>query len=365
MKAKLILLLCFILSSPAFAQTERVKELYNTGIELMDKGEYDASIEKLTEALSMDPNNAGIHYEIGLAHYLKGDYKMALEATNKITKSKKVFDQIYQLRGNSYDMLGNWEKAIKTYEEGLKKFPNSGPLYLESGVVMLKGQQEQKALTYFEKGIAVAPLHPSNYYWAAKLFLGSSEEEVWGMLYGELFRMLEPNSERSTEISKMLYDTYKSEIKFTSDTTISVSFSKNNVINFSKKQSSFSLPFGMLSYEPVLAMSVAGTKQIDLNSLHQIRSNFVENFYKQEINKKFDNIVFKWHQTLLDQNHFEAYNYWLLKAGNPDEFDAWMEENEPKFDAFVEWFNQNGQPISEKATFHRSQLDSATLTTGE
>ncbi len=366
MKYKLLLLLLLLLSSlPAFPQSEHVKKLLNDAFALMDNKDYDASISKLEEALTLDPKNPTIHYEIGLAYYLKGDYNKALQTTQKVLKYKNVFDQIYQLRGNSYDMLGNRDVAIKTYEEGLKKFPNSGALYLESGIVMLKAGQKDKALTYFERGIAAAPQHSSNYYWASKLFL-ESDEEVWGMLYGEVFRLLEPNSERSTEISKLLYDTYKREINYTSDTTISVSFSKNNIIGYSQKRHSFSLPFGAVVYEPILAASVAGTKQIDLTSLHQIRSSFIQNFYnKDDLSQRFDNTIFKWHQKLLNQAQFEAYNYWLLSAGNPDEFDEWMGQNKQKFDAFIDWYNQTDSPISKTAYFHRSQFDNITLTAGE
>lgn len=52
-------------------------------------------------------------------------------------------------------------------------------------------------------------------------------------IYGEIFMNLERNSTRTFEISKLLYDTYKSQITFNKD-TIHVSFSKNNIINVDK-----------------------------------------------------------------------------------------------------------------------------------
>lgn len=364
MKYKLILLLLLIVAYPSFAQTDRVQELIDEGIVLMDDGKLDESITKLQEALELEPKNTTAQYELALAYYFKEDYKKALEITAPLVKGKKAFDQAFQLRGNTYDMLGDPAKAVKTYEAGLKKFPNSGPLYLEAGVVMLKANENEKALSYFERGIDADPEHASNYYWAAKLFL-DSEEEVWGMLYGEIFRNLEPNSERSQEISKMLYDTYKSEIKFPTDSTASVSFSKNNIIGYSNNSSSFSLPFGTVCYEMTLALAVAGTRQIDMASLHQIRNSFVKNFYNNENNKRFDNLLFKWHQTLIDENHFETYNYWLLNAGDEAAYDAWMEQNEPKFDAFADWFNDGKFPVSPSNYFHRKQLSNVTLSAGK
>ena len=364
MRHRLILLLILLFACPAFAQNDRVQELIREGITLMDNGELDASIAKLQEARKLDPKNALVLYEIGLAHYLKEEYQKTLEITASLVKGKNATDQAFQLRGSSYDMLGDPAKAIKTYEEGLKEFPNSGPLYLESGVVMLKTNALNKALTYFEKGIEAAPRHPSNYYWAAKLFL-DSDEEVWGMLYGEIFRNLEPSSARSTEISQLLYNTYKSEIKFVSDTAASVSFSKNNVMGFNSKSGSFNLPFGTMSYETTMAISVAGTQQIDLPSLHQIRTNFVENFYGNDINKRFDNLLFQWHRTLQEAGHFEAYNYWLLSAGDEETFNTWVEQHEQQFQAFADWYTQDRFPVSPQSYFHRNQLSNVTLAPGK
>jgi len=364
MRNKLLLLLLILLSFPAFSQSDRVKSLTQEAITLMDKGELDASVSLLQEALKIDSKNATVIYELGLAYYHKQDYKKALEVTAPLLKDKKASDQVYQIRGNCYDMLGDRSKAIKTYEDGLKKFPNSGALYLESGIVMLKSGDKNKALGYFEQGIAAAPKHPSNYYWAAKLFL-ESNEEVWGMLYGEIFRNLEPNSKRSAELSKLLFDTYKREIKYTSDSTISVSFSKNNVIGYNDKKSSFNLPFGTIAYEPTLAIAVAGTKQIDLATLHQIRTNFTETFYKNDISTRFDNLVFKWHQTLIEQGKFEAYNYWLLGEGAEDEYTDWLQQNEAKLNSFVDWYNNNDFPVSSGELFYRNHFDNVSLTAGE
>jgi len=364
MKNKLILLLFLLLACPTFAQTDKVKELLNEGIKLMDDGQYDASIAKLQEAQKLDPKNTIVLYEIGLAYYLKEDYKKALEVTAPLVKGKNAFDQAYQIRGNSYDMLGDPSKAMKTYEEGLRKFPNSGPLHLEAGVVMLKMNEHGKALDYFERGIAAAPEHPSNYYWAAKLFL-DSDEEVWGMLYGEIFRNLEPNSQRSREISKMLYDTYKSEIKFPNDSSASVSFSKNNIIGFGGKNNSLSLPFGTVCYEMNLAVAVAGVREINMATLHQIRSNFVNNFYSNDSNKKFDNLVFKWQQLLANANHFEAYNYWLLSSGDEATFEAWLEQNQEQFDAFTDWYTTDRFPLNADSYFHRNQLSNVSLSVGK
>ena len=93
-----------------------------------------------------------------------------------------------------------------------------------------------------------------NYYRAARIYCVTNEE-LWGMLYGEIFMNLERGSNRTAEISKLLYDTYKREIKFTSDTSYSVSFASSIIVEINDK-ASLSLPYGAMVYEPTLLFSI-------------------------------------------------------------------------------------------------------------
>jgi hypothetical protein len=64
-----------------------------------------------------------------------------------------------------------------------------------------------------------------------------------------------------------------------------------------------------------------------LNSLDRIRRNFVSNYFDKEFNLKYPNILFDFQKTLIDSGHLQAYNYWLLSSGDPDNFAAWKDKN--------------------------------------
>jgi tetratricopeptide (TPR) repeat protein len=242
------------------------------------------------------------------------------------------------------------------YDEGLKLFPNSGMIYLEKGNVHWGKQDYIKALSFYEKGIEVDPTFPSNYYRAARIYCNSSEE-VWGMIYGELFMNLERNSERTSEISKLLYDTYKREIKFLSDTSFSMSFSKNATIDVSdlKDPNKLKLPYGIGVYEPNLMISILPAKSIDINSLDQIRSSFIDNYYSSGYDKKYSNVLFSYQKTVKDAGHIEAYNHWILMKGDEEAFEKWRVTNENKWNTFVKWFSDNGLEISSTHKFYSGQ----------
>jgi len=335
---------------------EKAEDKGKEAVRLMENEKVDESILLLEEAQKLDPASFDIPYELAYAHYLRKEYTQAITILEKIENHKNATDRLYQLLGNSYDNIKKGNKAVEVYEKGLKKFPNSGYIYLESGILQYNKREDIKALNFFEKGIEVAPELASNYYWAAKIFCRSTEE-VWGMIYGELFMNLERNSERTAEISKLLFDTYKNKIKITGEYTFSVSFSKNSTINSNdlKKPDKMKLPFGSGIYEQTLMISMLTVKSIDMNSLDSIRSNFVDNYYLKGYNKTYPNVLFSYQKKVKEAGHLEAYNHWILMKGDEAGFDNWLSTNKVKWESFRKWFGANGLKLDNSNKFFRGQ----------
>ncbi|MBN1116148.1 MAG: tetratricopeptide repeat protein [Bacteroidales bacterium] len=358
MRIFLIVLLCTYLNSYLFSQNDKHKAefLLNEAIVTMDNGDSDKAIDLLKEAKKLDPDNFIYDYETGYAYLLKEDYAASLKMYKKTIKYNYVTDQCYQMLGNLYDYNKQPQKAIKTYDKGLVRFPNSGRLYLEKGNMFWNKKQFQKALPLYEAGIKAEPSYASNYYKAATLYCNSTEE-VWGMIYGEIFMNLERNSKRTEEISKLLYDTYKSQITFPTDSTASVSFSQNNTISLDalSNPETFKLPYGIGAYEPTLLLSITGHNKITISSLDSIRSKFIELYFNSNLHEKYPNVLFEYQKKLSDKGYIKAYNHWILMKGNESEFDIWYSKNQHEWNEFIEWFLENPLEISETYYFHSSQ----------
>ena len=290
-----------MLSFMSFGQTDNEEKAYFLGMQavtLMDEGNIDESIELLKKAMVLDPEKPDYLYEIGYAYFLKGDYKKSIRVFKKVVKYDDADDQCYQMLGNVYDYNGQPQRAIKAYYQGLQKFPNSGRLYYELGVMQ---NDDETTLQFYEKGIEVEPTYPTNYFAAAKLYLSYTELEVWGMIYGEIFMNIERWTERTVEMSKLLYATYESEIKFTSDTSFSVSFCNNAILSKSTREETNKKtkhPFGLFVYEPTLLLATVGIKTINLKSLNIIRTNFVNIYFEKGFNKEYPNLLFDWHKEM-------------------------------------------------------------------
>lgn len=338
----LLTAICILVSLTVYSQSDEKKSAIDKAVELMDNGFPDDVIAMLEKAKKQDPKDFTYDYEIAYAYSVKKDYKSAIESCKRAAKFANASDLCYQMMGNSYDYLGESENAINAYKEGLKRFPDSGRLYLEQGIVRWIQKKEDEAISLFEKGISVDPTYPSNYYNLAKVYLGTTEK-AWGMVYGEQFINLERNTERTEKMSKWLYETYKSSIKIKSDSSFAVSFSKTIMAapNSSTDLTKSKAMFGFTVYEPLLALSIINEKTIDLNSLDKIRTNFIKLYFSRKFEEKFPVALFETNKMILDAGHYEAYNHWLLMKGDEEGFSKWKSANEDKWNKFVEWYNKN------------------------
>lgn len=341
--------------SPAQQAEAKAREAFRLEDE---QGQYDKAIQLLEEARRLDPGNITYPYELAYAYVGKKDYVPAVTLLEKLSRRRDVISKVYQLLGNTYDFQGHPDKAIRTYEKGLKKFPKAGELYLEMGNMHLVKKEYEEALALYEKGIDADPAFPSNYYWAAKIFC-SGGEKVWGMIYGEIFMNLERNSKRTAEISKLLFDTYRKGIAFPDDSTAKVSFSKNNTIYVSKKAlkglSGLRLPYGTAVYETVLLMAVAGKHALDPESLHRIRERFLDNYYARHYDTQFPNVLFAYQREIQQAGQLEAYDHWILMKGDEAGFQRWQVLHQDRWKAFLQWFEGHPLHLDENHRFYRTQ----------
>lgn len=105
------------------AASENTEEKAYRAIDFMEAGQIAESIALLEECQNLDPDNMTYPYEIAFAHYLGQDFSTAAKALKKLTSHKDVTDLVYQMLGNSYDLLGKPEKDFEDFAVWLSKNP--------------------------------------------------------------------------------------------------------------------------------------------------------------------------------------------------------------------------------------------------
>jgi tetratricopeptide (TPR) repeat protein len=362
-----ILMLCIISNTLIiFGQTKEDKEKAHKiaveAVQKMDNGAVDVAIDMLIEASKLDSANISYNYEIAYAYYLKKEYQTSLKICLKLVKLKNSEDIHYQMLGNIYDIIGEKENAIKTYKEGLKKFPKSSKFHTELGILYFYDKNYNEAINNWEKGIELEPTYTSNYYWAAKLF-SNSKEKIWALLYSEMYLNIERNNgERLKEISKLMYQTLRSCYTKKGD-TVQIDFTAKNVINATNKKEIKKLKNGImpfeLTYGTVFIMSSPFfPDSFSIKNINTAKLNFIDIWFNQKkINKYYRNILFDYQKVLISKNYFDCYNYWINSYGDTDEFIKWKKDNEKKFGEFVKWYNANPIKLNEKNKLYRLQYE--------
>jgi tetratricopeptide (TPR) repeat protein len=334
------------------------QQFLTEAISIADKEQrYDDAVNLLLKARGLDSRNPTYSYEIAYMRYQQKKYAEVIKFLRPITRSAKANADYYHLLGNAYDLSGNGKRAERTYRRGIKRFKQAGSLYAEMGGLAYKRGNNDMAVDWWEKGIEQDPNFATNYYWASKLYCHSSEE-IWGLQYAELFMNLEPNGARNEEISQMLYEVYANALHPPTDSTAaSVSFSHKAqmYLLLNETQNDTLLPFQVAyNLDAEWAMPLP-LRDKSLNTLYWFRKDWLSHYYAQQHDKYYNNIVFERQQDIAQNHHLEAYTYWLLRKGKPQEFEQWLKEHPYTYKAFIEWFNNNTLRLNKDKLFYRRQ----------
>ncbi len=303
----------------------------------MRSGDWNNAILVLNRALSGDPKNLDLQKDLALAYYYKRDYVKALEQVKPMLDRDDADVVVYQIGGNVYKALEEVKEADKMYKKGLKKFPNSGPLYSEYGE-LLWAKKDYGAIKLWEKGIEVAPSFAGNYYNAA-LYYFYTKDKVWTLIYGEIFVNMEYLTERATEMKKLLLQAYKEKLF-------------NNIDN-GKEQVKYS-PFASAVLETFNKQASLADKGLTTETLGMIRTRFILDWYQNQASK-FPFRLFDYQQQLIREGMFEAYNQWLFgTVENLSAFDQWTKTNAEAYSKFTSF--QKGRVFKMPAGQHYQQL---------
>ncbi|MFM6947001.1 MAG: tetratricopeptide repeat protein [Flavobacteriales bacterium] len=338
--------LFILLSLFSYAQNPAAEQIGNA-IKLMDEGHFSESRAILEEVLLDDSTNYDAWYEYAYSFYIQKDYAKAVEIMRKQTTHPEVTDQLWQIIGNSLDYSGDPDGALAAYAEGLQKFPHSGRLYVETGNIYLNQNNIEKAIQSYEKGIEMAPEFSSNYFRLAKLFCGT-EDEIWGVLYGEIFMNLERNSQRTREMSALLYQTYLKALFFDKGKII---------ISFSQDMAPFTMAFekniGLAASKYLIDQKKVAN---NIETFVAVRRYFLSQWFTDEQAKAYPVALFDFWQQIDDLGFTEPYLYWIFNQAPSNQFEKWHKTHEQDFTFFTKWFNPNPIQIDSSNYLHRTKL---------
>lgn len=199
-KKHFLLFLCFILPFLSFAQDPTAAEdLVAQGIELHDKGEYSAAVEKYEKALSLDKENYYALFEMSMTKLTMGEFKESIEYCKRLIAldlEKESMGAVYDNYATALDGLKRKEEAIKMYDEGIRLYPKYHMLHFNKGICLAQSEELEDASFEFQKTIKIEPRHASSHNALARVEAGQGNR-IAGLLAFFRFFVLEPEGQRA------------------------------------------------------------------------------------------------------------------------------------------------------------------------
>ncbi len=305
-----------LLLSISVTRAQTPKELHETAKTFMRQGDHANAVLVLNRALQQEPQNTAMSKDLALCYYFQRDNARAMETINPLLDRAEADDQCFQIAGMIYKQADNKKDAEKMYKKGLKKFPESGPLYNELGELLWE-QKNYEAIKQWEKGIETDPSYPKNYYNAAKYYYLTTDK-IWSLIYGEIFINMEPLSSRAPEIKQLLLDGYK---KLFSDANLELAYKDKN-------------PFAKKFLKSMNAQTSVAASGINAETLSMIRTRFVLDWFNE--NESYPFKLFGYQQQLLKEGLFEAYNQWVFGSSqNLSAYQSWVTTHSDEYNAFL------------------------------
>jgi hypothetical protein len=241
----------------------------------------------------------------------------------------------YVILGSSLDLSGKPSKAIKTYEEGLLKFPDSNLLNYNLALTCFNQKDYDKAETAAINSIKAKPTHGSSHL-VLSAIMKEKGQRVKSILPLYYFLMVEPSSKRSL----INYNNLRNQL----DQGIEKKDDKINVNIFLSDSST-----NEFETAEMMISLLGASKYLEENKDKNEFELFVERnrsifgilgeFTLDYRGFWWDFYVAKFYDLVKSEND-EAFSYFISQSTNSELVNKWNSENTEKMQKFVDWMKK-------------------------
>lgn len=342
-RSLLVLAIIFCYLYGAAQDENKANDLINEGIKLHDEGKYAEAVALYKEALAVAADYPRALYEMSYTYYIAGNYDSAIFTGTRLLDIKKVPDDIlrneYVTLGSVYDENKQPDKAMKTYKEGIKKFPDFYLLYFNLGITQYLQNQNKEALANFQKALTLKPLHAGTNFGTYKIL--ADDNKVPAVLAAAMVCIAEQNTKRSVECATFIQNALTPNVKSDSNNKNVTIYIPSSFLSNAKENNFSGAELGL----SLMAVSPTDSGEID-NSL---QLNTVVNklsFQLQglcgflEPGKKNKGFYWKFYAPFfydLKQNDYSDVLVNLILLNTERTSKNWISDNQTKVNAFYDW----------------------------
>jgi len=180
------------------------------GISLVRQGRLDEGLEELLKARELDPLSSIIARLLSLPHYLKRDYRGALELLRQADELGPAFTTTWEIGVYIQNRL--FDESLAELEKAKGQRKNDSILIYDTGMVYAAQGKRAEALQIIKELEEMSGASVSQAHWIAKIYATLNEKE---MAFSWLERGLETGAVGAFYKEEPVWDTIRSDPRFT------------------------------------------------------------------------------------------------------------------------------------------------------
>lgn len=131
--------------------------LLHEGRQYYDEGNYDASIDSFSKAISYDQDNHYAYFTRGMAYYCNKKDGLAIRDYKKAIELDPAFPYAYTNLGMIYTIATLYDEAIELFSKALTLSPNLPVALYERGKALVNKREYQSAIADFNRQLELSP----------------------------------------------------------------------------------------------------------------------------------------------------------------------------------------------------------------
>lgn len=135
--------------------SENPKFLKRLSLIYLNEQNYSLSIHYLNKLLVVDPDDAGVHRNKGIAHYQQGEKSKAKESFEKVRMLGGKMEGLYGPLADCYRSTGSQTKALEVIKEGISLNQQQAWLLSIWGKILEDGHNYDAAINKFSKAVSL------------------------------------------------------------------------------------------------------------------------------------------------------------------------------------------------------------------
>jgi hypothetical protein len=282
--------------------------------EYMARGNYKDAITTYKQLTAIRKNDYNLVAELARAYAKNGEIKQATELFRKVGDGEEMTDTAYCIVSQIYLEAHELRNANKWANWGLKKYPNSGILYEQHGLVLYNGDNND-ALKEWMTGMEKAPGYAGNYKQAATATANSGY--LWPVIWGETYLYMAHDTSGDATFKEMLLQCWK------------------NYFEQVTEEPNPKYAFEQYGNTELLQLTPVVSDGINVESLTMIKTRYM---LQPIATTQYHISLWDHYNEMLRSGWFDVYNEWLYgQACSNNQFVAWNKFHAGDIDKFLDW----------------------------